>query len=77
MKQEEFKEKVPISDCIVEENIEGTLMNVYFYENRWRGLTKFNINADESKFKSQKTFRQLFDSLVDINSLNLDINFTL
>ena len=31
--------------------------------------TKFNINADESKFKSQKTFRQLFDSLIDINSL--------
>ena len=38
MKQEEFIKKVSSDDCIVEENIEGTLLNVYFYENRWRFL---------------------------------------
>ena len=28
-------------------------------------FTKFNINADESRFRSLKTYRQVFDSIFD------------
>ncbi len=74
---EQFTKNVPVDNCVIEENIEGTLINLYFYNNIWRISTKFSINADENKFKSNKTFRQLFDSVVDINTLkNLDKNFT-
>ena len=71
---EQFKKKVLINNCIIEENIEGTLMNLYFYNNLWKVSTKFCLNADETKFRSNKTFRQLFDSLIDINKLKLDKN---
>ena len=40
----------------------GTLINVY-YNNKWCVSTKFCIDADESKFRNDKTFRQLFDSI--------------
>ena len=74
---EQFIKNVDIKNCVIEENIEGTLINLYYYNNIWKLSTKFSINADETKFRSDKTFRQLFDSIIDINSLkNLDINFT-
>ena len=74
---DQFMNNVSVNNCIVEENIEGTLINMYFYDNRWKISTKFSINADETKFKSDKTFRQLVDDVVDITALkNLDKNFT-
>ena len=74
---EDFKSQVPFKYCVVEENIEGTLINIYFYNGRWNVSTKYNINADESKFRGKKTFRQLFDNLFNWEELekNLDVNF--
>ena len=71
---EQFTNKVSINNLVVEENIEATLINLYFYNNIWKISTKFSINADETRFKSDKTLRQLFDSIADINGLvkNLD-----
>tara|TARA_B100001093_G_scaffold502873_1_gene556461 strand:+ start:533 stop:1648 length:1116 start_codon:yes stop_codon:yes gene_type:complete len=77
LSMDQFIKNVPVNNCVIEENIEGTLINLYFYNKIWRISTKFSINADETKFKSNKTFRQLFDSIIDINILkNLDKNFT-
>ncbi len=73
---EEFKENVPINYCVIEENIEGTLINVYYYKNHWNVSTKFCINADESRFKNNQTYRQIFDKYIDINKVNLDKNYT-
>ena len=73
---EKFRKIVNINDCIIEENIEGTLINLYYYNNRWNVSTKFCINADETRFRNKKTFRQSFDKLVNINTLDLDVNFT-
>ena len=74
----EFKDNVPFKYCVVEENIEGTLINLYYYNNRWNVSTKFSINADESRFRSVKTYRQVFDSVFDWKKYenNLDKKFT-
>lgn len=73
---EQFKTNVIVDNCIVEENIEGTLINLYFYNNIWKISTKFSLNADETKFRSNKTFRQLFDELFSIDTSILDNKFT-
>ena len=75
---EEFKNTVPFKYLALEENIEGTLINLYFWNNRWNVSTKFNINADESRFRSLKTYRQVFDSVFDWNNIEpkLDTNFS-
>ena len=74
---ESFIEKVPPNDCVIEENLEGTLINLYYYKNRWNVSTKFCINAENSKFRGNKSFRQYFDKLFDKNIYkSLDINFT-
>jgi len=73
---EEFISKVPINNCVIEENLEGTLINLYFYKNRWNVSTKFCINAENSKFRGNKSFRQYFDKLCKIDKNRLDTNFT-
>ena len=73
---EEFIKNVPVEKCVIEENLEGTLINLYFYNNRWNVSTKFCINAENSKFRGNKSFRQYFDKLCTIDRHKLDINFT-
>lgn len=75
---DEFKNTVPFKYLAIEENIEGTLINLYFWNNRWNVSTKFNINADESRFRSLKTYRQVFDSIFDWAAIEpkLDTNFS-
>jgi len=74
---EEFKKTIPFKYLALEENIEGTLINIYFWNNRWNVSTKYNINADESRFRSLKTYRQVFDSIFDWKTIEpqLDNNF--
>ena len=74
---QEFKNSVPFKYLALEENIEGTLINLYFWNNRWNVSTKFNINADESRFRSLKTYRQVFDGVFDWKNIEpkLDTNF--
>ena len=57
-----FKDNFNWDDIVIEECIDGTLINVY-YNNKWCVSTKFCIDADESKFRNDKTFRQLFDTV--------------
>ena len=73
---ENFKSAISFNRCVIEENIEGSQINVYYYKNRWNVSTKFSINADQAKFLSDKTFRQIFDSLVNLNDIRLDRNYT-
>ena len=71
-----FRNAVPFNRCVIEENIEGSLINLYYYKNRWNVSSKFSINADQSKFLSDKTFRQIFDSLINVNNIKLNTNYT-
>lgn len=71
-----FTNEVDISNCVIEENLEGSLINLYFYNGRWNVSTKFDINADEVKFRTKKTYRQIFDSLFNIDYNILDKKYT-
>lgn len=72
-----FKEKVTnFNDVVIEKCLDGTLINLYYYKNKWNVSTKFNINADESKFRSNKTYRQLIDEIINISSLPLDPSYS-
>jgi len=73
---ESFIEKVPLENCVIEENLEGTLINLYHYKGRWNVSTKFCINAENSKFRGKKSFRQYFDKLCTVDYNKLDKNFT-
>lgn len=73
---ETFKKSVKFKDIIVEENIEGTLINLYYYNKKWNVSTRFCLDAENSIYKSNKSFRRHFDELININSLKLDTNFT-
>jgi hypothetical protein len=70
-----FKSKFNWNNIVIEERLDGTLINVYFNK-KWCVSTKFCINADEARFRNNKTFRQLFD-LVAPNIYNsLDKSYT-
>jgi len=73
---ESFIEKVDLGKCVIEENLEGTLINLYHYRSRWNVSTKFCINAENSKFRGEKSFRQYFDKVCKIDYDALDKNFT-
>lgn len=60
------------------ESIDGTLINVYYHNDKWNYSTKGMIDADTSRWFSNKSFKSLFmesinDSKLDIDSL--DTNF--
>lgn len=73
---ESFKNSIKFNDCVIEDNIEGSSVNVYYYNNIWNVSTTFSINADETRFRNKKTFRQIFDSLFDLGKNNLDKRYT-
>lgn len=71
-----FKEMVPFRYCIIEENLDGTLINVYYYDNEWKISTRFNIDGDQSRYRSNKSYGEILRSIIDIESLNLDKKYT-
>ena len=68
---EEFKQKYP-DNIIVEEFIEGTMVNVFFASNKWQISTKTNIGGN-TKFFSKKTFKELFYEAVDESGMKLEL----
>ena len=60
---------------VVEECLDGTLINLY-YNNKWMISTKFCINGEDSRFKNNKTFKELFDSVFPIDYSSLDKSYT-
>jgi hypothetical protein len=68
---EEFKEKYP-GNIIVEEFIEGTMVNVFFASNKWQISTKTNIGGN-TKFFSKKPFKDLFYEAVDESGIKLEL----
>lgn len=77
LSEEDFIKYVPEwKDWVIEEKLDGTLINVFYNNNKWNICTKSCINADETRFRSTKTYRELFDELIDINSLDLDKSYS-
>jgi hypothetical protein len=71
-----FLSNVEWNNIVIEDCLDGMLLNLYYHNNHWKLSTKFCINADESFFKSNKTFRQYFDELVDLKKLKLNKKYT-
>jgi len=73
--KEEFFERVDIGDIAIEKIVDGTMCNLYYYNNKWRVSTKFSIDASISKFRNQRSFRELLDDVINLDKLPLDTKF--
>lgn len=69
---ERFRETYHIRECIVEEFVEGTMINVW-WENEWKIATKSIIGA-ECTFESNRTFASMFYEC--LNNSEIDLNPT-
>ncbi len=77
MSIDQFRDIVPNFDnVVIEKCLDGTLLNLYYNKDKWNVSTKFSINADESRFRGNKTYRELLDEIIDISNLNLDTSYT-
>lgn len=53
-------DEVDYNNCFLQDALEGTLLRVYYYNNKWILSTKKSISAGKSRWVSQKNFQQLF-----------------
>jgi len=63
-------------DIVIEKCLDGILFNVYYYADKWNVSTKFCVDADESKYKTKKTYRQLLDEVMPDCFDQLDKSYT-
>lgn len=69
-------------DLIVDEFIEGTMINMFWNENKWEIATKSSVGGNVSFFKLDKTifarkentFRYMFEDIIKYYDKNLDIS---
>jgi len=71
---DEFISMIPFSDVIVEEFIEGTMINLFWdvYENKWEISTKTTIGGNVIFF-SNCTFNKMFYETVEYCKLDLSV----
>lgn len=67
-------ESLDTDNLYVEPALEGTLMRLYYYNNKWNISTKKCIDASKSKWLSEKSFYDLF--LECLGNYNIDENLT-
>ena len=65
-----------INNYIFTECYEGVQMNVYYYNNEWIISTKNKFNAEESKWRSHKNFKEIFIKILNkkFNDFNIFFN---
>ena len=60
-------------NSIIEEFVEGTMINYFYHDNKWVLATRWNIGANTRYYQDQKqTFKEMFDSAVLEKSIPLD-----
>jgi hypothetical protein len=71
----EINQIINCNDLYVEKSIEGTLVRLFYYNDKWNVSTKKCIDASKSKWLSDKNFLQLFDECIQnydfVNNLNI------
>ena len=67
---EDFKKQFTIEQCIVEDFVEGTMINVFFDEG-WHIATKSNVGA-MCTFESNITFAGMFHDCMNYHQLTYD-----
>jgi hypothetical protein len=68
-------ESLDTDNLYVEPALEGTLMRLYYYENKWNISTKKCIDAHKSKWLSEKSFYDLF--IECLNNYNIEENLSI
>ena len=74
---EQFKLNYPnISSCVVEEFVEGTMINYFFepQQNKWIPSTRSIVGA-ENVFESDKTFAQMFQECLSQYTISLNPSY--
>ena len=72
---EQFKSSFPIDKCIIEQFVEGTMINV-FYDETWKIATKSVLHAT-CTFNSERTFSKMFyDCNLKLDSLDPSIVYS-
>ena len=56
-----FKKFNPFERVRVEESVDGTMINVFYYKDEWRVATKGCIGAKRSRWGSSKSFYTMFN----------------
>ena len=71
-----FMKSNKFEDCIIEEFLEGTMMNCFYHNNQWKLATRSRIHAD-CKFSQSvdKTFKDMFFEAMTVCKLKFyDLN---
>jgi hypothetical protein len=74
----QFKTLVPWNETVIEESIDGTLINMYYYNNKWNYSTRSTLDG-ECFWNCKQSFKELFIETFKqykINKSNLNTNFT-
>ena len=69
----DFKETNQMKDCIIQEFIEGTMINCFYFDNKWVISTRSVIGADCRFNKEGKTFLEMFNDGLDEIGFNLNL----
>jgi hypothetical protein len=69
---EVFKSLVDWKDVVIEESIDGTLINMYYYNNTWNYSTNSTLNAN-CYWNSKHSFKELFIDTLKLYNFNKEI----
>jgi hypothetical protein len=67
-----FKNKIKWDDVVIEESIDGTLINMYYYNNKWNYSTTGTLNA-KCYWNSKHSFKELFIKTLQLYNFNKDL----
>ena len=69
---EDFISNVKWEDCVIEESVDGTLINLFYHNDIWQVSTKCTFDGD-CKWNSEQTFKELFWETASYVKLNLNL----
>lgn len=67
-----FIDKIDWNECVVEESVDGTLINLYYYNDKWNISTRGTLDAN-CFWNTTKTFYTLFNEAAEFQKLNYDL----
>ena len=71
---EVFKQKYPLSECSVEEFVEGTMINAWYGNHQWNISTRSILDAT-CYFESTKSFAEMFYECMNNTPIELNSNY--
>jgi hypothetical protein len=71
---DDFKNKYSIQNCVVEEFVEGTMIHLWYGNDRWNIATRSVIDA-QCGFETDKTFSEMFYECMAAHPLELNSDY--